>query len=392
MEASPATQRNQRPSRNIPLAFQYRPAPRQNSWPLQWDTLFVFCPWFSLFGNQSKNWIVWFEVQAYGLPSWSHSCTTASWHLRWSTTCPVDPIPAPLLLDILGDLLPALSQIVNDSLLSGSFPSVFKHAILFRPLLKKSTLDHNTLVTTVKSKTFPSCPQSLRKSSAAAFRLFQFPWLTFSALPSLLTIHVTALRWLYSKWLTGFGLLWMVVMCPSRPFSICLLLSILSTIIFSSTDFNLSMVFLAPFFNGLSLTSLAGCRQWHFQWPEFKTCGCFLWCPTGLSSWSYPLHSLLCTSLLFDWNSFCLQLVFSWWHTVLQSYPPDQLHATILTMPACISDAKTWMTRNKLKLNNDRTQAFLVMSNRTILPGAQSTFLRVGTADRSRPVLATLVS
>ena len=90
------------------------------------------------------------------------------------TTCPVDPIPAPLLLDILGDLLPALSQIVNDSLLSGSFPSVFKHAIL-KPLLKKSTLDHNTLVTTVKSKTFPSCPQSLRKSSAAAFRLFQFP-------------------------------------------------------------------------------------------------------------------------------------------------------------------------------------------------------------------------
>ena len=30
------------------------------------------------------------------------------------------------------------------------------------------------------------------------------------------------------------------------------------------------------------------------------TCRCFIRCPTGLSSWSYPLHSLLCTSLLFD--------------------------------------------------------------------------------------------
>ena len=82
------------------------------------------------------------------------------------TTCPVDPIPAPLLLDFLGDLLPALSQIVNDSLLSGSFPSVLKRAV------KKSTLD---LVTAVKSITFPSFPQSLRKSSAAAFRLLEFP-------------------------------------------------------------------------------------------------------------------------------------------------------------------------------------------------------------------------
>ena len=34
--------------------------------------------------------------------------------------------------------------------------------------------------------------------------------------------------------------------------------------------------------------------------PEFKTCGRLLWCPTGISSWSYPLHSLLCTSLLFN--------------------------------------------------------------------------------------------
>ena len=108
------------------------------------------------------------------------------------TTCPVDPIPAPLLLD-LGDLLPALSQTVNDSLLCGSFPSVLKHAV------KKSTLDHNNLVTTVKFKTFHPCPQSLRKSSAAAFRLLEFPRLTCSALASLLTGPVTALRRLYPK-------------------------------------------------------------------------------------------------------------------------------------------------------------------------------------------------
>ena len=57
-------------------------------------------------------------------------------------------------------------------------------------------------------------------------------------------------------------------------------------------------------------------------------------------------------------------------------------------MPACISDAKTWMTQNKLKLNNDGTQAFLMISNRTILPDAQPTSLRVGTADISFPTCA----
>ena len=45
------------------------------------------------------------------------------------------------------DLLPTLYQIVqivHDSLLSGSFPSVFKRTVI-KTFLKKSTLDHNNL-------------------------------------------------------------------------------------------------------------------------------------------------------------------------------------------------------------------------------------------------------
>ena len=57
------------------------------------------------------------------------------------TTCSVDPTTS-LFLDCLDDLLPTLTQIVNDSLLSGSFPSVFK-PVGVRPRLKKPTLDHN---------------------------------------------------------------------------------------------------------------------------------------------------------------------------------------------------------------------------------------------------------
>ena len=50
-------------------------------------------------------------------------------------------------------------------------------------------------------------------------------------------------------------------------------------------------------------------------------------------------------------------------------------------MQTCISDVKTWMTQNKLKLNYAKTEALLMKSNRTILLDAQPTSLLVGTAD-----------
>ena len=66
---------------------------------------------------------------------------------------------------------------------------------------------------------------------------------------------------------------------------------------------------------------------------------------------------------------------------LLHSCPPNQMHATVLTMQICISDVKPWMTQNKVKLNDDKTEAVLIKSNRTTFPNAQPTSLRVGSAD-----------
>ena len=76
------------------------------------------------------------------------------------------------------------------------------------------------------------------------------------------------------------------------------------------------MVFLAPYFHHLSLTSLAGLRLW-LSVARVQDLRVLSLVSQRLSSWSYSFHSLLCTSLLFDydWNSFCLQPVFCWWHT-----------------------------------------------------------------------------
>ena len=59
-------------------------------------------------------------------------------------TCSLDPIPTPLLLEILDCLLPSLTALINSSLSSGLFSQAFKSAVIF-PLLKKPSLDPNEL-------------------------------------------------------------------------------------------------------------------------------------------------------------------------------------------------------------------------------------------------------
>ncbi len=60
------------------------------------------------------------------------------------TTCPLGPIPSHLLQAISPTLLPALTHIINTSLLTGIFPTAFKQARV-TPLLKKPTLNTSLL-------------------------------------------------------------------------------------------------------------------------------------------------------------------------------------------------------------------------------------------------------
>ena len=56
------------------------------------------------------------------------------------TTCPLDPIPSNILQAISPAVLPAITQVMNASFHSGTFPSLFKVARV-TPLLKKPSLD-----------------------------------------------------------------------------------------------------------------------------------------------------------------------------------------------------------------------------------------------------------
>ena len=60
------------------------------------------------------------------------------------SSCPLDPVPTSLLHDLLPDLAPIITGIVNTALSRGKFPSELKSAIVM-PLLKKTGLDREVL-------------------------------------------------------------------------------------------------------------------------------------------------------------------------------------------------------------------------------------------------------
>ena len=59
-------------------------------------------------------------------------------------TCKLDQLPASLLYENTDLLLPALTNVINRSLLSGEVPSEFKAAVV-KPVLKKTSLDPNQM-------------------------------------------------------------------------------------------------------------------------------------------------------------------------------------------------------------------------------------------------------
>ena len=55
-------------------------------------------------------------------------------------SCASDPIPTDMIKDCIDDLLPAISNMVNSSLVYGYFPDTWKEALV-KPRLKTSNMD-----------------------------------------------------------------------------------------------------------------------------------------------------------------------------------------------------------------------------------------------------------
>ena len=84
-------------------------------------------------------------------------------------TCVLDLTPTVLQFECSNKIIPLLTTIVNQSLLTGTFSSCMKAAI-FKPLLKKTSLDPNVLWNNLGLfQICPLCPNLLRKLFLTSF-------------------------------------------------------------------------------------------------------------------------------------------------------------------------------------------------------------------------------
>ena len=82
--------------------------------------------------------------------------------------CALDPFPTSFVSKLFGELLPVLSKIVNDSLLSGVFPEALKTALI-RPTIKKADLDQDDLGNYRPVSNLPFIGKLIEKCAADQF-------------------------------------------------------------------------------------------------------------------------------------------------------------------------------------------------------------------------------
>ena len=259
-------------------------------------------------------------------------------------TCSLDPIPTPLLLEILDCLLPSLTALINSSLSSGLFPQAFKSAVTF-PLLKKPSLDPNELKNFRPISNLPFISKIIEK-----LVLVQIS--RHLSANNLLNLFQSAYR-------------------PGHSTETALL-KIVNDLLLSLDDGTISL--LASLDLSAAFDTIDHAILLHRLQHDFGLSGTVL---DWFSSYLSGLCSLayICASICILWRS--TRIGFgsdSFRHSILHhsydddsqlqnSATPDRLPDLIDSMRLCIDDIKDWMTDNKLKLNDDKTEVMIISSS-----------------------------
>jgi hypothetical protein len=274
------------------------------------------------------------------------------------TTCELDPIPSYILLQCIDHLLPAITHMINDCLSSGTFPSVFKQAIV-KPLLKKSNLDPNTL-------------SNYRPVSNLSFLSKLIEKITMGQLLDHVTQHnllptfQSAYRTHHS---TETALLYVLndLLCASDDSKVSVLALLDLSAAFDTIDHDillhrlknvfgvhdLALSFFQSYLSDRTQTVLvSGCHSdpasLQFGVPQGSVLG-----PLLFILYTQPLshiieaHSVSHTEFADD-----TQLYNS-------SHATDTQPLLSVT-ESCISDVKSWMSQNKLQLNEAKTEALFI--------------------------------
>ena len=294
-------------------------------------------------------------------------------------TCSLDPIPTSLLIICLDEILPAVTIIINNSLQSGVVPDIYKHAVI-TPLIKKQSLDQNVL-------------KNYRPISNLSFISKILERIVLSQMNDYLQQNN-----LYPKYQSAYR--------PSHSTETALL--DITNHIFQSLDSGnlsiLALLDLSAAFDTIDhhillnrLTNSYGISSTPLSWissylthrlQTVKTNNHTS--PSTTLKYGVPQGSVLGPILFLLYtkpindiisNKSILSQSFADDTQLHSSCPPDQLKDTVLDMEECISNVKDWMLRNKLKINDDKTEILLIHPKH--LSNFQVSSLSVGNSEIS---------
>ena len=297
------------------------------------------------------------------------------------TTCPLDPIPTPLLIENLDLLLPTITKFVNDSLAQGAFPDIYKSAIV-RPLLKKSNLDKNNF-------------KNYRPISNLSFISKIIEKLVLNQIfdhlntHHLLSLNQSAYR---PHHCTESALLKVTndILLALDKGDVTVLALLDLSAAFDTVDHKILLATLQNYF-GIFGTALS----WFKSYLTNRTQSVFIENQKSDSKtllFGVPQGSVLGPILFLMYTKPLLQSIdntniknqsFADDTQLYRSGRPSDITDSITDLETCIQDVRKWMIDNKLKLNDDKTEALLFHTKKSLSQIPKPDSILVGNSDIS---------
>ncbi len=293
-----------------------------------------------------------------------------------TATCQLDPIPTVLVIKLLPQLAPYICKIVNMSLISGSFPSKLKTAIV-HPLIKKPGLDSEILnnyrpvsqlayISKIIEKVVASQIQEHMKKNGLLETMQSAYKEAHSTETALLRVQNDILTALDQR--KGVYLILLDLSAAFDTVDHELLLSFLHNHVGlrgSVLDFFRS--YLSDRTQCVSIHGvLSELSHLAFGIPQGSVLGPMLFCMYTLPLGAILRHHGLSYHLYADDTQIgCV--------TDLKNPQEDLNRASM-----CINDIRTWMIRNKLKINDSKTKFLFIKSPHVTLDSNSGLQLSIG--------------